>query len=215
MSVKRAILYILLILLADQFLKVYVKTSFTLQENRVVFNWFQLLFVENDGMAWGTKISDFIPLISERTAKFLLTCFRIIAVSGIGYWLYITIKRGGSSILLFSLLLIFAGALGNIIDSVFYGVIFSESYPEVAVAFPDGGGYERLFYGKVVDMLHFPIWKGYLPEWVPFAGGNYFTFFEPVFNLADVAISTGVGMLIIFNRRAFSQSKEQAISSNL
>lgn len=205
MSIKRALFFIILILIADQLLKFYVKTSFTLQENRVVFNWFELLFVENDGMAWGTKISDFIPFISERSAKLLLTWFRILAVCGIGYWLYSAINNKRSRILLIALLLIFAGALGNIIDSVFYGVIFSDSYPETAVLFPSEGGYDKLFYGKVVDMFHFPIWKGYLPEWMPFVGGKYFTFFEPVFNLADVAISSGVGMLILFNKRAFYQ----------
>ena len=203
MSTKRIIFIILLILIADQALKLYVKTSFRLQESVVIFNWFQILFVENDGMAWGTKLSDFIPVISDRTAKLILTWFRIIAVTGIGYWLYTALKNKQSSILIYALMLIFAGALGNIVDSVFYGVFFSESFPEVAQVFPAEGGYDSLFHGKVVDMLHFPIWKGYLPEWIPFVGGDYFTFFEPVFNLADIAISTGVGLLIVFNKRAF------------
>ncbi len=99
--------------------------------------------------------------------------------------------------------MIFAGAFGNIIDSVFYGVLFNDSYGQIASFLPVEGGYDNLLHGKVVDMLHFPLWKGYLPEWVPFYGGDYFTFFNPVFNFADMAISTGVGMLIVFNKRAF------------
>ncbi|MBT8268609.1 MAG: lipoprotein signal peptidase [Flavobacteriaceae bacterium] len=204
MSLKRITFFILLIIIADQVLKIYIKTSFTLQESVVIFSWFQLLFVENDGMAWGTKLSDLIPFISERSAKLILTWFRIFALAGIGYWLYTAVKNRQSSILIIALMLIFAGAFGNIIDSVFYSVIFSDSFPQTATIFPSEGGYDSLFYGKVVDMLHFPIWKGYLPDWVPFVGGDYFTFFEPVFNLADIAISTGVGMLIVFNRKAFS-----------
>ncbi len=203
MSLKKASIIIILILLLDQISKIYIKTHFMLQEDISVFNWFQILFVENNGMAWGAKLSDFIPFISDRTAKLILTLFRLGAIVGIGYWLVKTVKNNGSRILIIAISLIFGGALGNIIDSVFYGVLFSGSHGEVATFLSQEGGYDSLFHGKVVDMLHFPMWKGYLPNWLPFVGGKYFTFFEPVFNIADMAISTGVGVLLVFNRRAF------------
>ena len=211
MSLKKALVVIAVILILDQFLKIYIKTHFRLQESNMIFGWFHLLFVENDGMAWGAKLSDFLPFISDRSAKLILTLFRIVALAGIGYWLINSIKTQGSRILIIALTLIFAGALGNIIDSVFYGVIFNDSYREVSTFMPQGGGYDTIFYGKVVDMLHFPIWKGYLPDWVPFYGGKYFTFFEPVFNIADIAISTGVGLLIFFNKSAFSKKQNDLI----
>ena len=132
-----------------------------------------------------------------------LTLFRLTAIVGIGYWLVNTIRIKGSKILIIAISLIFAGALGNIIDSVFYGVLFSDSYGEISSFLPKEEGYDALFHGRVVDMLHFPIWKGYLPEWLPFIGGQYFTFFEPVFNIADMAISSGIGLLLFFNKKAF------------
>jgi signal peptidase II len=205
MSLKKATLLIIIILLVDQISKVYIKTHFTLSEKHIVFNWFHIAFVENDGMAWGTKISDFISFISEETAKLSLTLFRIFAVIGIGYWLVISVKNQAPKILIIAISLIFAGALGNIIDSVFYGVIFNDSYSQVATFLPTEGGYSNFFHGKVVDMLHFPIWKGVLPNWIPIYGGKFFTFFEPVFNIADMAISTGIGMLIVFNKKAFEK----------
>ena len=107
--------------------------------------------------------------------------------------------------LVIAIALIFAGALGNIIDSTFYSLLFSDSYHQVASFLPEGGGYDSILHGKVVDMLYFPLWKGYLPEWLPFYGGKYFTFFEPVFNVADMAISAGFIMLIVFNKKAFSK----------
>lgn len=208
MSLKKATLLIVVILLIDQISKFYIKTQFALHHRIEVFEWFQILFVENDGMAWGTKLSDFITGMSDRTAKLTLTIFRIIAVIGIGYWLVTSVRKKGPNILIVAIALIFAGALGNIIDSVFYGIIFEDSYSQVATFLPEVG-YDTLFHGKVVDMLHFPLWEGVLPNWIPFVGGDYFTFFEPVFNVADMAISSGIGMLIIFNRKAFHQEEEE------
>jgi len=207
MSLKKATFLIVIILLIDQISKFYIKTHFALNDKVVVFNWFQIVFVENEGMAWGTKMSDFITFISDRTAKLILTLFRIVAVCFISYWLVNSIRKKSATILIVAISLIFAGALGNIIDSVFYGVIFNDSLGQVATFLPDDGGYDTLFHGKVVDMLNFPMWSGFLPDWIPVIGGDYFTFFEPVFNVADMAISTGIGMLIVFNRKAFPHSK--------
>ena len=203
MSLKKSILLIILILLIDQVSKIYVKTHFQLQENIEVFKWFKIYFIENDGMAWGTKISDFMSFISDRTAKVALTLFRVFAIFGIGYWLVTAIQKKSPNVLVLAIALIFAGALGNIIDSVFYGVLFNDSYGQVASFLPETGGYDGLLHGKVVDMLYFPLWKGFLPEWLPVYGGEHFIFFNPVFNVADMAISTGFIMLIVFNKKAF------------
>ncbi len=205
MSLKKATLLIIVILLIDQISKFYIKTHFALNDKTVIFNWFQIVFVENEGMAWGTKMSDFISFISDRTAKLILTVFRIVAVCFISYWLVSSIKKKSATILIVAISLIFAGALGNIIDSVFYGILFNDSHSQVATFLPKDGGYDTIFHGKVVDMLHFPMWNGFVPEWIPFIGGEYFTFFEPVFNVADMAISSGIGMLIVFNKKAFEK----------
>ncbi|TXE17909.1 lipoprotein signal peptidase [Psychroserpens burtonensis] len=205
MSLKKATILIVSILLIDQISKFYIKTHFALNEKLEIFSWFQIVFVENEGMAWGTKISDFVSFISDRTAKVSLTIFRIVAVVGIGYWLKKSIADRSSKTLIFAISLILAGALGNIIDSVFYGLIFDSSLSQVATFLPEQG-YDTIFHGKVVDMLHFPMWSGVLPEGIPFYGGEYFTFFDPVFNIADMAISTGIGILIFFNKRAFKNS---------
>jgi signal peptidase II len=207
MSLKKSAIIIILILLIDQISKIYIKTHFALGEEHRVFTWFKIYFVENDGMAWGTKISDFASFISDRTAKIALTLFRIVAIVGIGYWLIEATKNKRPKVLLLAIAFVFAGALGNIIDSVFYGVLFNDSHGQIASIFPVNGGYDSFLHGKVVDMLYFPIWKGYLPEWLPLLGGKYFTFFEPVFNVADVAISTGFIMLMVFNKKAFSKKE--------
>lgn len=202
MGLKKASAIIILILLIDQISKVYIKTHFMLGEEIRVFDWFRILFVENEGMAWGAKIPG-------THGKLILTLFRIVAIGGIGYWLWDSIRNQAPRILIISIAFIFAGAMGNIIDSVFYGIIFDDSYRQVATLFPEAGGYGTLFHGKVVDMLYFPLYGGKLPEWIPFWGGEYFTFFDPVFNVADSAISVGVGLLLLFNKKAFPK-KEQS-----
>ncbi|MBV7268843.1 lipoprotein signal peptidase [Winogradskyella luteola] len=208
MSLKKASIIIILILLIDQISKIYIKTHFQLAETVEVFTWFKIHFIENDGMAWGTKLSDFFTFISDKSAKLFLTLFRIVAVTGIGFWLVDVTKKKKSKILVFAIAIIFAGALGNILDSVFYGVLFSGSNMQIATFLPEGGGYAEVFHGKVVDMLYFPIWSGVLPEWLPVIGGKYVSFFDPVFNVADVAISTGIGILIVFNKKAFKDSSK-------
>lgn len=201
MSLKKASLIIILILLIDQISKIYIKTNFVLGEEIKVFDWFSILFVENEGMAWGTKIPG-------QYGKLLLTLFRLVAIVGIGYWLWDSVRNNASKVLIVAISFIFAGALGNIIDSVFYGMIFTDSYGRVAEFMPEGGGYADIFYGKVVDMLYFPLYDGPLPSWIPIWGGDNFTFFEPVFNIADTAISTGVVLLILFNKKAFPKDEE-------
>lgn len=196
MKLRHATLIIFIILLIDQFSKIYVKTNFIYEEEFEVFSWFKLHFIENEGMAWGTEIpGDY--------GKLILTVFRIFAVFGIAYWLYDSVLKEKSNYLIVAISLIFAGALGNIIDSVLYGVMFNNSHGQLATFFPDDH-YSTWFHGKVVDMFYFPIWEGQLPSWLPAWGGQNFRFFNAIFNVADFAISVGVGILIVFNKRAFT-----------
>lgn len=197
MSLRKAYLLIFILLLIDQVSKIYIKTNFILGEEVEVFNWFKVLFIENEGMAWGVQIPG-------TYGKLFLTLFRIAAVGGIGYWLWDSVKKKSSDYLIVSISLILVGAFGNIIDSVFYGVIFDDSQQQLATLFSDQP-YGTWFHGKVVDMLYFPFWHGTLPTWLPIWGGKEFTFFNAIFNVADMAISTGVGILIFFNKKAFHQ----------
>jgi signal peptidase II len=197
MSLKKAYALIFIILLVDQLSKIYIKTHFVLGEEVTVFNWFKILFIENEGMAWGAQIPG-------SYGKIILTLFRIVAVPFIGYWLWDSVKKKSSNYLIVAIALILAGAFGNIIDSVFYGVIFNDSYHEVATLFSNQP-YGTYFHGKVVDLFYFPIWQGNLPSWLPIWGGRFFTFFNAIFNVADMAISTGVGILLVFNNKAFKK----------
>ncbi|MCW5514907.1 lipoprotein signal peptidase [Muriicola sp. Z0-33] len=212
MRLNKALLLVAIILIVDQISKIYVKTHFILGEDVTVFSWFKILFIENEGAAWGTKLSDILP-VSDSAGKLILTIFRLFAIVGIGYWLYDIVRKMASKTLIIAVALIFAGALGNIIDSVFYGLVFDDSYNQVASLFSDEP-YGSLFYGKVVDMLYFPMIDTTWPEWMPFVGGNNFRFFEPVFNVADTAISTGVGILLVFNKKAFPKKAEAEQENN-
>ncbi|MBS1589337.1 MAG: lipoprotein signal peptidase [Bacteroidetes bacterium] len=196
MKYRYAILIILFIILIDQASKFYIKTHFYYgEEVNVIGTWFRLHFIENEGMAFGMKLSQ------ASIGKLILTLFRLIAVT-IGFFLLKRIiVKGYSRGAIICGSFILAGALGNLIDSIFYGMIFSESSFHLGQLVPWGQGYGKLFHGRVVDMLYFPLVDARMPEWFPFLGGRYFVFFEPVFNIADAAISTGVLTLLFFQKK--------------
>lgn len=187
---------IFLILLADQALKIWIKTHMTLHDSIRVSDWFYIYFTENNGMAFGIELFD----------KLFLTLFRIFAVGGLFWYLFrIVSKKTTRFGYCVCVSMIIAGAMGNIIDSLFYGLIFNHSLGQIATLLPESGGYASLFYGKVVDMLYFPLIDTDLPQWMPIVGGNHFVFFRPIFNLADSAISVGIVVLMLFYRRDLSQ----------
>ncbi len=199
----KALLVIFGVLLLDQFIKILIKTHFYYGETYYVFglNWFQIHFIENNGMAFGMEFAG-------SYGKIILTVFRLIASSAIAWYLWILIKKQSNSFLIITIALIFTGAIGNILDSMFYGLMFSESTGfDKAVFMPAGGGYGTFLHGKVVDMLYFPVINTTWAHWIPFIGGSSFEFFQPIFNIADSAITIGVFLLLIFQKRMFKPSK--------
>jgi signal peptidase II len=190
MSVKtKSVLLIVFILLIDQASKIYIKLNFALGDNIEVFSWFKIYFIENNGMAFGM----------EFIGKLFLTLFRIVAVSALAYYIHVLIKKKVRPGYILTVSLVLAGAAGNIIDSLFYGIVFSDSWGQIATFLPEGGGYSSLFYGKVVDMLYFPIIKNSMGETI---------FFSPIFNIADSAISVAVVIILLFYRKELNNSLE-------
>jgi signal peptidase II len=202
----RAIIVIVLVLLADQTLKIWVKTNLMLYEDIRVADWFLIRFVENNGIAMGIELP----------GKIFVTAFRLVAAIAIIYYLRFLVKSGCKLGYILCISLIFAGAVGNVIDCVFYGLIFNDSpvyglnLPHhTATLFPPEGGYNSLFQGRVVDMFYFPLFEFRWPSWTPFVGGQEFLFFRYIFNIADAAISVGMIVLILFYRKTFSASLEK------
>ena len=186
---KKSILLIFIVLLIDQASKIYIKLNFVMGDHVEIFSWFKIYFIENNGMAFGLEI----------IGKLFLTLFRIVAVGALAYYIHILIKKQVRAGYILTISLVLAGAAGNILDSLFYGLLFSDSYAHVATFLPQGGGYAGLFYGRVVDMLYFPIIKNAVGETI---------FFSPIFNVADSAISVAVGIILIFFRKELNESLE-------
>lgn len=188
---------ILLVIILDQALKIWVKTHFYLGEEHVINSWFRLYFIENNGMAFGMELG----------SKLFLSVFRIFLAIGLIWYLWklrtSTVVKTGYVV---CVSLITAGAIGNIIDCMLYGLIFNNPVPpQVATLFPPEGGYATLFHGRVVDMLYFPLFSFTWPEWMPWVGGEHFLFFQPVFNLADAAISVGIILVLLFYTRFLAE----------
>jgi signal peptidase II len=198
---KKSILLIIMILVADQILKIWVKTHMQIGDEIYLFGKRGMLhFIENNGMAFGMEMGG-------RTGKFVLSIFRIFAIIGIGWFLSSIIKKKVNLGLILAVSAILVGAIGNLIDSAFYGMIFSESYSAPAIMFPPGGGYSSFLQGRVVDMFYFPVIQTHWPDWSPFRPGESFIFFRPVFNISDSAITCGVGSILFFQKKMFKDFK--------
>jgi len=210
MKARDLILIILTIIIGDQALKFYIKLNyFAGEEHALAGTWFRFHFIENEGMAWGWKFGG-------NVGKMILTIFRLIAVIWGVFLLKDFLEKKYNKGFIFCSALIFAGALGNLLDSMFYGLIFQASDPfmqNVATLFPKGGGYTGFLFGKVVDMFYFPLISTTLPTWLPFVGGKQFDFFEPVFNLADASISVGVMLMLVFQNTFFPSNQPTSHSS--
>ncbi len=194
---KKAVLFILIILVADQALKIWIKTHMTIGEEINLFgNWGRLHFIENNGMAFGMEMGG-------KTGKLILSTFRIVAITAIGWFLNNLIRKKVNLALILTVSAILAGATGNLIDSAFYGLIFSESFVRPAILFPPSGGYSSFLMGKVVDMFYFPVIDTHWPDWSPFRPGEPLIFFRPVFNIADSAITCGVLTILLFQKKLF------------
>jgi len=206
---KRALFIIFSVLLIDQISKIWIKTHMFPGEEFRIFNWFYIHFTENNGMAFGFEFGGV-------AGKAFLSIFRIVASLGIGWYLFTLIKKNAHPGIITCFALIFAGAVGNIIDSTFYGIIFSDDTYNISRLFPEEGGYSGFLHGRVVDMLYFPIINAHFPEWIPLIGGSSFQFFRPIFNVADSSITIGVLLFIIFQKKfTTTKSNESNIETDV
>ncbi|SEM38128.1 signal peptidase II [bacterium A37T11] len=205
----RPLILIVSVLFVDQLIKFWIKLNMTLgQEYHILGKWFIIHFTENNGMAFGMEFGG-------EMGKLALSLFRIGAIAAIGYGLHYMIQKKYHRGFILNVALIFAGAMGNILDSAFYGLFFSEStWFDKAKLFPPGGGYAGFLHGKVVDMLYFPLMQGNFPDWFPIWGGEEYLFFRPVFNVADSAISVGVVLILIFQKSYFKEEIIEPTSYN-
>ena len=201
MKAYKVFLIVFAVLVLDQAVKIWVKTHMLMGEEITVTNWFRLHFTENPGMAFGM-------VLPGVWGKLVLSIFRLAAAGGGAYYIYHLLKTKAHWGFITACSMILAGAIGNMVDGAFYGMIFSDSFGKVAEVLPKGGGYAGFLQGHVVDMLWFPLFHGFFPNWVPFWGGEYFEFFRPVFNVADSAITSGVIVILVFQKYFFVEETD-------